>query len=92
MTRKFLRHLPTAIACFVFAIAFGGCASEEEIAARRKNESHDERAEREVFYDNWLRPSVTEDEKDFYYRSFWKKKNKTEGPPQEAPPQEGPPE
>jgi hypothetical protein len=73
MSPDFFRCLPPAIILPLFAIALGGCASDEELAAQRKYESRDQRAHREVFYDNWLRPSVSEDEKDFYYRSFWKK-------------------
>jgi hypothetical protein len=67
------KRLLPAIAALSSAIAFGGCASEEEIAMKRKYETRDQRANREVFYDNWLHPSVTEDEKEFFYRSFWKK-------------------
>ena len=73
MRRNFSRHPPLAIVLPLVALAFGGCASQEEIAAKRKYESDDERANREVFYDNWLRPSVSEDDKDFYYRPFRKK-------------------
>lgn len=51
----------------------GGCASKEERIAARRWETEDERTSREVFRSNWLFPSVSEEEKDFYYRSWWKK-------------------
>jgi hypothetical protein len=55
---------------FVLILFVTGCASKEEIAMRRKYETQEEREHREVFYSNWLRPSVSEEDKDFYYRSF----------------------
>ncbi len=73
MSRRFLQHLPVAIAALSFALSLGGCASKDEIAARRRWETQDERASREVFRSNWLLPSVSQEEKDFFYRPFWKR-------------------
>ena len=67
-------RLPLAIAALSFVLAFGGCASKEERAARRKWETQDERTSREVFRSNWLLPSVSDDEKDFFYRT-WRRKS-----------------
>jgi nitric oxide synthase oxygenase domain/subunit len=87
MSWRFIRRLPFPFAFLSLALVSGGCASKEEIALRRKYESRDERANREVFYDNWLIPHVSEEDKDFFYRSFWKKKKKPQLPPPEEPPQ-----
>jgi nitric oxide synthase oxygenase domain/subunit len=87
MTWSPVRYLPLTFLFLVLALATSGCASKEEIAMRRKYESRDERANREVFYDNWLIPSVSEEDKEFFYRSFWKKKKKPQLPPPEEPPQ-----
>ena len=73
MNQNFLRPLLTALASLTLMFAFGGCASKEELAAKRRWETHDERANREVFRSNWLLPSVSDDEKEFFYRSFWKR-------------------
>jgi len=75
MTSNSLPRLPLAVALLVSTLGLfpTGCASKEEIAARRKYETDDERADREVFRENWLIPSVSEEEKDFYYRSWIKR-------------------
>lgn len=73
MNRRFLPHLPAAISALSLTLAFGGCASKDEIAAQRRWETQDERASREVFRSNWLLPSVSQEEKDFFYRPFWKR-------------------
>ena len=70
MRLKFPPRLLFAISVSSLALAFGGCATKEERAARRRWETEDERTTREVFRSNWLFPSVSEDEKDFYYRSW----------------------
>jgi hypothetical protein len=54
-------------------LTFSGCASKDEIAARRRWETDDERATREVFRSNWILPSVSNEDKDFFYRPFWKR-------------------
>ena len=73
MNPKFSRPLNTALASLALILIFSGCASKDEIAARRRWETQDERATREVFRSNWIFPSVSEDEKDFFYRPFWKR-------------------
>ncbi len=59
------------------ALAMGGCASKDEVAAQRRWETYDERADREVFRSNWLKPSVSEEDKSFFYRPFFKNSNGT---------------
>ena len=67
------RPLLTAIASFSLMLTFAGCATKEEIAAKRRWETDEERATREVFRENWLLPSVSNEDKDFFYRPFWKR-------------------
>ncbi len=74
MNQNFLRPLLTALTSLTLMFAFGGCASKDELAAKRRWETQDERADREVFRSNWLLPSVSDDEKEFFYRSFWKRR------------------
>jgi hypothetical protein len=69
------RTLLLALAAMSLAFPLGGCASKEEIAAQRKWESYDQRADREVFRTGWIRPHISEDEKDFFYRPFFKTSN-----------------
>jgi len=66
-----------AILAISSVFAFGGCASKDEIEAQRRWETDDEREAREVFRSNWLKPSVSDDDKDFFYRSFFKKSNQS---------------
>ena len=73
MNMNFPRPLLTAIASFSLMLTFAGCATKEEIAAKRRWETDDERATREVFRENWLLPSVSNEDKDFFYRPFWKR-------------------
>jgi hypothetical protein len=70
MRLKFSPRLLPAISMLSLAFAFGGCASKEERMARRRWETQDERTTREVFKKDWLLPSVSADEKDFFYRSW----------------------
>ena len=73
MSLNFSPRLLLAISASSLALALGGCASKDEIAARRRWETQDERASREVFRSNWLLPSVSQEDKDFFYRPFWKR-------------------
>ncbi len=71
MTPKSFRPLNAALASLALALTFSGCASKDEIAARRRWETYDERADREVFRSNWILPSVSNEDKEFFYRPFW---------------------
>ena len=73
MNMNFPRPLLTAIASFSLMLTLAGCATKEEIAAKRRWETDEERATREVFRENWLLPSVSNEDKDFFYRPFWKR-------------------
>ena len=73
MNQNFSRPLTAALASLALMLTFTGCASKDEIAAKRRWETQDERASREVFRSNWLLPSVSNEDKDFFYRPFWKR-------------------
>ena len=73
MSQNFVPRLLAALFVLSSALAFTGCASKDEIAAKRRWETDDERATREVFRENWLLPSVSNEDKDFFYRPFWKR-------------------
>jgi len=53
-------------------VAFSGCVDQTQQALIRATETEDESISREVYYDHWLKPPVSEEDKDFYYRSFLK--------------------
>ena len=71
MSRRFSPQIPMVFS--VLSLVLGGCASKDEIAAQRRWETQDERASREVFRSNWLLASVSQEDKDFFYRPFWKR-------------------
>ncbi len=60
------------VAASSVVLAAGGCASKEERIAARRWETSDERATREVFRSDWLLPSVSREDRDFFYGSFLK--------------------
>ena len=70
MSMNFSPRLLVAISASSLVLALGGCATKEERAARRRWETSDERASREVFRSDWLVPSVSKEDRDFFYRSW----------------------
>lgn len=70
MNLKFCQRLLCAMSVSTLVLTLGGCASKEERAAQQRWETDDERSARRVFRSGWIRPSITEEDKDFYYRSF----------------------
>ena len=70
MSLHFSPRLLLPIASFTLTLMLGGCVSKEERIAQRKWETHDERTTREVFKKDWLLPSVSEEDKDFFYRTW----------------------
>ena len=70
MSLNFPPCLLAAISASSLVLALGGCATKEERIARRKWDTQDERATREVFRSDWLLPSVSNEDKDFFYRSW----------------------
>ena len=70
MTLNFSPRLLLAISASSLALTLGGCATKEERASKRRWETQDERSTREVFRSDWLLPSVSNEDKDFFYRSF----------------------
>ena len=63
-------RLLLAVSASLLAALCGGCVSKAEIAERRRYETDEQRSSREVFRSDWLIPSVSADEKDFFYRSW----------------------
>jgi hypothetical protein len=57
---------------FTAAIFFAGCVTQSNHGINRENETDDQRIDREVFRENWIRPSVSQEDWDFFYRPFWK--------------------
>ena len=70
MSMNFPPRLLFAISASALALTFAGCATKEERASRRRWETADERATREVFRSDWLIPSVSKEDRDFFYGSF----------------------
>jgi len=70
MSQIFSPRLLVAISASLLALTLGGCATKEERIAKRRWESQDERSSREVFRSDWLIPSVSKEDKDFFYRSW----------------------
>ena len=70
MTLNSSPRLLLAISASSLALTLGGCATKEERVSKRRWETQDERSTREVFRSDWLLPSVSNEDKDFFYRSF----------------------
>ena len=70
MRLNFSPRLLAAISASSLVLMLGGCATKEERAAKRRWETSDERASREVFRSDWLVPSVSKEDRDFFYGSF----------------------
>ena len=47
-----------------------GCATREEREAKDRQLTPEQRSHKRVFYSGWLIPEVSEEDKDFYYRSW----------------------
>ncbi len=70
MSLNFSPRLLVAISASSLVLALGGCATREEREAKRRWETQDERTTREVFKSDWLLPSVSKEDRDFFYRSW----------------------
>ena len=70
MSLNFSPRLLVAISASSLVLALGGCATREEREAKRRWETQDERTTREVFRSDWLLPSVSKEDRDFFYRSW----------------------
>lgn len=70
MIAHFSQHRIPALFSAALALTLCGCATKEERAARRKWETPEDRASREVFRSDWILPSVSNEDKDFFYRTW----------------------
>ena len=59
------------IAC-TLTFFLAGCVTKSEHGISRPGETEDQRVDREVFRENWIRPSVSQEDVDFFYKPFWK--------------------
>ena len=57
------------IPCAVM-LCLAGCVTKPREA--RPGETDDQRIHREVFYTDWVRPSVTQEDREFFYEPLWK--------------------
>lgn len=63
---------PLRMLTFLLALVVSGCVTPPRIPP--VGETEDERTDREVFHENWIRPSVSQEDVDFFYRPFWRNK------------------
>ena len=61
---------PKYFAVWLCVCALSGCATKSATPRASNYDSTERREHHDVFYSNWLRPSVSEEDKEFYYRSF----------------------
>lgn len=52
------------------ALCLAGCVTKPR--KERPGETEDQRRHRDVFYSDWIRPSVTQEDVDFFYDPPWK--------------------
>lgn len=57
----------------LLVLSLFGCATRPR-SPQTSEIDQERRVDHEVFYSNWLRPSVSEEDKDFFYRPFWKER------------------
>jgi hypothetical protein len=58
--------------CVCLAVAgVAGCVTPPSADSDILAETDDQRSTRRVFKDDWLRPSVTKEDYDFFYKNFF---------------------
>lgn len=70
MPGMILRLLFRATACTAILCA-AGCVTPPKPTTDILSETDEDRAHRKVFKDDWLRPSVTKEDYDFFYKGFF---------------------
>ena len=61
-----------SIGCALTLLLAGCVTPPAHHGVNRAGETDDQRIDREVFRENWLRPSVSQEDVDFFYKPFWK--------------------
>jgi starvation-inducible outer membrane lipoprotein len=51
-------------------LCLAGCVTKPR--KERPDETEEQRIHRDVFYTDWVRPSVSQEDVDFFYDPFWK--------------------
>ncbi len=51
--------------------ALSGCVTKPRTGSDLTLETDEQRAHRKVFQEDWLRPSVTKEDYDFFYKGFF---------------------
>jgi hypothetical protein len=70
-----LKRLPLSfflvLLSLLASLCLPGCVTPKKKSSSIISEDDEARSRREV-YGNWLRPSVSEEDKEFFYKPFWK--------------------
>jgi hypothetical protein len=64
------RRMKLLLCALTFCLA--GCVTPPREGIYRPGETEDQRIHREIFYSDWLRPSVSQEDREFFYEPFWK--------------------
>lgn len=64
------RHFIRLALCLAF-LPFAGCVTKPTTTSDITLETDEERATRKVFRSDWLRPSITQEDYDFFYKGLF---------------------
>lgn len=53
------------------ATALAGCVTRPSADGDILSETDEQRSTRRIFKDDWLRPSITQEDYDFFYKNFF---------------------
>jgi hypothetical protein len=65
------RHIFRAALCAVF-LPFSGCVTKDRLTSDLTFETDEQSSDRRIFKDDWIRPSVTKEDYDFFYKGWFK--------------------
>ncbi len=66
-----IRRLPVLLTLSLLLTLIPGCVTKPHAETDVTAETDDQRSTRRVFQDDWLRPSVTKEDYDFFYKNFF---------------------
>ena len=65
------RHFIRLALCLIF-LSLAGCVTKPMASSDITLETDEERATRKVYKNDWLRPSISQEDYDFFYKGlFW---------------------
>lgn len=64
------RYFIRLAVCLVF-LPFAGCVTKPTASSDITLETDEERASRKVFKNDWLRPSISQEDYDFFYKGLF---------------------